>query len=88
MIQKWTMLKCKNYYISNSMYIQIVSNISSLMASAICQAYPTFLQIKTQSLFLSLPQKIFMKTSLLLKTTVYLTNHHSAHWTIASFTWP
>ena len=36
--------------------------------------------------FLSLSQKTLMKNLLLLKTTVYLTIHHSAQWKIANFT--
>ena len=56
------------------------------MASAMCQAYPTFYSDTMQDLFLSLSQKTFMKNLLSTKTTVYLTIHHSAQWKIATFT--
>ena len=57
------------------------------MASAMCQAYPTFYSdYNAKSLFISVSEKFYEKI-IVTKTTVYLTIHHSAQWKIANFTW-
>ena len=56
------------------------------MASAMCQAYPTFIRTTLQNLFLSLSQKDFIKNLLSPKNTVFLSIHHSAQCKIANLT--
>ena len=57
------------------------------MASAMCQAYPTFYSdYNGKTLFISVSET-FMKSSLSVKTTVFLTIYQSAQWNIVNFTW-